>query len=159
MIALRSTREADLAFVTSLERHPDNVKLIGQWEDAEHLAAIRGERGRSHEIIERDGAAAGYVISYDCVAEGAGIYLKRILVADKERGTGKAVVALFVDRAMARPDVTFVWLHVRGDNLRTQAVYRGLGFAPWEQGEEERLRLDAAAETAGTGNFRMRRLK
>ncbi|QJR16177.1 GNAT family N-acetyltransferase [Usitatibacter palustris] len=158
-ITLRPSRESDLAFITALERHVDNVKLIGQWEDAEHLAAIHGERGRSHEIIERDGSAAGYLISYDCVAEGAGIYVKRLLVAEKERGTGKAALTQFVDRAMSRADVTFVWLHVRHDNLRAQAVYRGLGFESWEQSDDERMRLDAAAETAGAGNFRMRLLK
>ena len=80
---LRPSREADLEWITALERHPGNRELIGQWSDDEHADAIAGRQGREHWIIERDGARAGYLIAYDCRAAGAGIYVKRILVAEK----------------------------------------------------------------------------
>lgn len=155
MVRLRPTTPADLAWVTALERHPDNAPLIGQWDDATHLEAIRRERGRSHWIIERDGRAAGYLIAYDCVAEGAGVYVKRILVADKERGTGRAALAAYL--ATLDPRVPFVWLNVRQGNARAQRVYASLGFVRYEPVGEELARLDTAAEATSSGAFKMKK--
>ena len=139
-----------------LERHPDNRELIGQWGDAEHLAAIRREAGREHWIIERDGAPAGYLIAYDCRGAGAGIYVKRILVAEKNAGTGTTALATFLDDAFARPGVDIVWLNVRNGNARAQAVYESLGFRVFDPAGEERARYDAVAEAPVEKAFRMR---
>src|SRR5512141_2147835 len=95
-IALRPSTRADIAFITALERHPDNRDHIGQWSDWEHLSAIERRNGREHWLIERDGAPAGYLIAYDCLARDAGIYVKRLLVADKGEGTGSAALAQFM---------------------------------------------------------------
>jgi len=62
-VRLRHTAPADLGFVTALERDAENRELIGQWSDEEHLAAIAGEKGREHWLIERDGRPAGYLIA------------------------------------------------------------------------------------------------
>ena len=158
-MGLRRTRPADLAFVTGLERHADNRDLIGQWSDEEHANAIAGRDGREHWIIEREGAAAGYLIAYDCRARGAGIYVKRILVKDKERGTGKAALAAFLDMAFGRPGVDAVWLIVRNGNVRAQAVYAALGFGRFEPAAEEASRYDAVAEAPEDRCFRMRTLR
>jgi ribosomal protein S18 acetylase RimI-like enzyme len=153
---LRPTRAHDLAFVTGLERHPDNRGLIGQWSDAEHLDAIAGRGAREHWVIERDGAPAGYLIAFDGRAHGAGLYVKRILVGDKERGTGKAALARFLDDACSRPGIEFVWLLVREDNLRAQAVYAALGFRRYAPTAEEAAHWDATMDPAGAGVLRMR---
>ena len=153
---LRPTGAADLAFVTALEREPANREHIGQWEDDEHREAIAGRGAREHWIIERDGHRAGYLIAFDARAHGAGIYVKRILVADKERGTGTAALTSFLDSACARPGVDFVWLMVRERNERAQAVYRKLGFRRYDPPAAEAARWDAAVDPAGEGVFRMR---
>ena len=153
--ALRPSTPGDLGFVTALERDPANRDYIGQWADAEHLDAIARRAGREHWIIERDGAPAGYLIAFDGRDLGAGIYVKRILVGDKVRGTGTAALAAFLDRACARPGVEFVWLLVRDWNARAQAVYTKLGFRRHEAPPEESerwMRVDASGE----GVFRMR---
>ena len=155
-VRLRPSGAADLDFITTLERHPDNRDWIGQWTDAEHLAAIAGERGRSHWIIERDGTRAGYLIAYDCRANGADVYVKRILVKDKERGTGRAALRTFLDWAFS-DGTDAVWLIVRDNNARAQAVYRGLGFQRFDP--EDARRYDTAAEPPGEGCFRMRRAR
>ena len=82
-VTLRPSRPEDVPFVTRLERDGENAKIIGQWTDEEHLAAIRGEKNRRHRIIERDGEAAGYLIDFDCRDSVGGVYLKRVLVGDK----------------------------------------------------------------------------
>jgi ribosomal protein S18 acetylase RimI-like enzyme len=153
---LRRTRVEDLAFVTALERAPGNREHIGQWSDAEHLEAIARKRGREHWIIERDGKPAGYLIAFDVRGRGAGIYVKRILVADKDRGVGTAALASFLDDACCRTGVEFAWLMVRERNERAQAVYRKLGFDRHDPAPEVAAHWDATVDPAGEGVFRMR---
>jgi ribosomal protein S18 acetylase RimI-like enzyme len=147
VVRLRHTKPSDIAWVTALERHPDNRELIGQWSDAEHAAAITGERGRSHWMVERDGEPAGYLIAYDGGANYPGVYVKRILIARKERGTGQAALTAFLDDALTPEPVTFAWLLVRRENARAQAVYRKLGFAPFEPDAETGRSLGLAGDS------------
>jgi ribosomal protein S18 acetylase RimI-like enzyme len=154
-VNLRPTREADIAWVTALERRPDHRDAIGQWTDAQHLGAIRGEDRREHWIIEREARPAGYLIAYDCRSAGAGIYVKRILVDAKDRGTGRAALAAFLEVAFAREGVGSVWLIVREDNDRAQAVYRSSGFERFEPAGEQARRYDAIAEAPMDKCFRM----
>ena len=101
-VRLRPTRPDDLDFVTRLERHPDNRDFVGQWSDAEHRTAIAGDGGREHWLIEADGMRAGYLIAYDCSEHDAGFYVKRLLIADKQRGHGSAALRQFDDRVLAK---------------------------------------------------------
>ena len=154
-VTLRPSRPEDLPFITALERHPENRELIGQWSDEEHARAIEGRERWSHWIIEAGGRPAGYVIPRDCVEQGAGIYIKRILIADKERGTGKLALSRFLEAAFAREAVGFVWLNVRNENARAQAVYREIGFKRFEPVGDEARRFDLVAEAPLEKCFRM----
>jgi RimJ/RimL family protein N-acetyltransferase len=155
-VTLRPSASSDLAFITALERHADNRELIGQWSDTEHLDAIAGRERREHWIVEREGWPAGYLIAYDCRSQGAGIYVKRVLVADKERGTGTAALSAYLAAAFARPGVDGVWLIVYEGNLRAQAVYTKLGFRRFEPKGQEKTRYDTVAEPPMERAFRMR---
>jgi len=155
-ITLRRTRPADLEFVTALERHPDNRGFVGQWSDAEHREAIGATTAREHWVIERDGQKAGYLIAYDGRPRSRSIYVKRILVADKELGTGKAALTRYLDEAFARDGIEFVWLLVREWNTRAQAVYRRLAFQRYDPAPAEAAELAAYAEAPGAESFRMR---
>jgi diamine N-acetyltransferase len=156
LIRLRPSTPADLAFVTSLERHPDNRDFIGQWTDEEHLTAIAGENAREHWMILRDGQPAGYLIAYDGRDHYSGFYVKRILVADKSQGTGQAALARFLDASFEVEGVEFVWLMVRDWNERALAVYRKLGFTRYEPGASEAGALARAGDTPSERTFRMR---
>jgi len=158
VIRLRPSRRDDLPFITTLERHPDNRDLIGQWTDGEHLSAIAGENGREHWIVERDGERAGYLIAYDCRPSGAGIYVKRILVGDKERGTGSAALREFLANLFARPGVAFVWLIVRNENARAQAVYRKLGFTRFDPPPADERLYEGIDDAPADRCFRMKKL-
>jgi ribosomal protein S18 acetylase RimI-like enzyme len=155
-VTLRRTRQADLAFVASLERREDNRELIGQWSDQEHREAIGGTTAREHWIIERDGAPAGYLIAYDGRPRARSLYVKRILVDDKDRGTGSAALTRYLDDAFARDGIDFVWLMVREKNARAQAIYRRLGFERYEPPAAEAAELAAYAEAPSPDSFRMR---
>ena len=155
-MSLRRTRSEDLDFVTTLERDAENRKYIGQWSDEEHRSAIGRTTAREHWIIERDGQRAGYLIAYDGRPRARSIYVKRILVADKERGTGSEALAAYLVEAFARDGIDHVWLLVREWNARAQAVYRKLGFARYDPEGEEAAALAAWAEAPGAESFRMR---
>ena len=88
-IGLRRTSIADLDFVLALEHHPDQVSFIGQWTRDEHVATLE-RADREHLIIEADGVPLGYLIGYDVRAAGYGLYIKRIAIAEKSRGIGRA---------------------------------------------------------------------
>ena len=156
MIALRRSTAADLPYVTALERHVDNRELIGQWTDEQHRDAIDEREGWSHWILERDGAPAGYLIARDCRAHGAGLYIKRILVGDKGRGTGQAGLAAFIRDARERHGEPLIWLIVRSGNVRAESVYGKLGFVRFEPAPDEARRFDAVAEAPPERCFRMR---
>ena len=142
--------------MTALERDSVNRELIGQWSDAEHLAAIRGEGGREHWIVEREGERAGYLIAYDRRASGTGIYVKRILVGEKELGTGTEALRAFLDDAFGRRAATEVWLIVRDGNDRARAVYLKLGFVPFEPAAEVAALYDRVNEAPPEKCGRMR---
>lgn len=156
-MTLRPSREADLAWVTALERHPDNQEMIGQWTDAEHLDAIADKDRREHWVIERAGEPGGSLIAYDCSTAGAGVYVKRVLVDRKGQGTGTAALRSYLDVVFARPGVDRVWLIVRNHNARAQAVYEKLGFVRVDDASEEARRYDAVAEAPPEKCFRMRK--
>jgi ribosomal protein S18 acetylase RimI-like enzyme len=155
-VTLRPSTPRDIAFITTLERAPGNRDLVGQWSDWEHLSAIDRRNGREHWTIERDGKPAGYLIAYDCRAKDAGIYVKRILVADKEKGTGSEALRQFIAKAAARERVSCVWLVVRRGNDRAQHVYAKLGFQPFEPSPAERPRYDEYESPPDEMAFRMR---
>jgi len=157
-VTLRPTRPHELAFVTALERRPDNVEMIGQWTDDEHLDAIARKNRREHWMIERGGEPEGFLIAYDCSPAGAGVYVKRVLVDRKEQGTGTAALARYLGMVFARPGVDRVWLIVRNHNARAQAVYEKLGFVRVDDASEEVRRYDAVAEAPPEKCFRMRKL-
>ena len=154
MIALRRSRPEDLAFVTTLERRPDHLEAIGQWSDLEHLATMQSPR-REHWVIEADGGSAGYLIAYDCRAQDAGMYVKRILVAQKDRGIGTLALAKYLDHAFGVLDAKFVWLIVFEANERGVCVYRRLGFHRFDPAPDIARRFNDAAEPPLPGAFRM----
>lgn len=154
MLVLRPSRPEDLDFVTGLERRADHLEAIGQWTDLEHLATMQSPK-REHWIIELDGALAGYLIAYDGRARDAGIYVKRILVADKDRGTGTLALAKYLDRVFGELRAKFAWLIAYESNARGLAVYRRLGFHRFDPVGEVARRLDETAEPPRPGAFRM----
>jgi diamine N-acetyltransferase len=155
-VRLRPSKPEDLPFVTRLERHPDNREFIGQWSDQEHFDAMAAEGGREHWIIQRDGQPAGYLIAYDGRDHYPGFYLKRILVADKGLGTGRAALERFLDAAFEVEGIEFVWLLVFDWNERAQAVYEKAGLTRYEPSASEAGALARAGDTPTEESFRMR---
>jgi RimJ/RimL family protein N-acetyltransferase len=128
-VTLRPTEPTDLDFVIGLERHADNKPFIGQWTREGHAAAI-ARPDREHWIISHACRSdpVGYLIAYNLVAAGYGVYVKRIVVADKSQGIGRAALQAFVASAAHRLRTSCVWLTVFAENERGQRAYRAVGF-------------------------------
>ena len=126
-VTLRPTEVSELGFVLALERHPDNVPFIGQWSREEHAAVIRAA-DREHWIIEAETRPAGYLIAYDLVSRGFGVYVKRIVIESKARGLGRAAIAWLTRHALDDLGAPYVWLAVLADNVRAQRSYAAAGF-------------------------------
>ena len=126
---LRPTEVTDLDAVLAIEQHPENEPFIGQWSRQDHAAVIQSAT-REHWILARgsDRTARGYIIAYDLVREGFGVYVKRIVVSDKSVGIGRAALYSFLQDAFRRRDADSACLVVLRNNERAQRSYRSIGF-------------------------------
>lgn len=149
-IGLRPTTADDLEFVLALEHHPDNHAFIGQWPRERHLEAI-ARADREHWIIERaeDAARLGYLIAYDVIAGGYGMYIKRIAVADPSRGVGRAALRAFAAHAFDVRHAASVCLAVRDYNDRARRAYRAVGFDDLTLAPAQRSQFNAIVDQVG----------
>ncbi len=139
---LRPTQFKDLDAVLAIEQHPDNHGLIGQWSRDHHASAI--ERGdREHWIIESkaDHAPIGYIIAYNLISEGFGLYVKRITVSEKSIGIGRMALHSFVQDAFCRLGADSACLVVYRTNERAQRSYRAIGFVEVDLDASDRTKL------------------
>lgn len=144
-VGLRPTVESDLDFVLDLEGDAANRPFVGSWSRDQHRAAIEAA-DRQHWIVELlpERRRVGYVIGLDLRAVELGAHLKRIVIADKSRGIGRAAVSLFSKQAFAVYQPEFVWLDVLRHNERAQAAYRAAGYRVQELADAERAKWAAA---------------
>ena len=128
---LRPTTTDDLDFILALEHRPDNHGLIGQWAPEEHVQTIARADRRHLLIAADDGTRLGYVIAYDVIDEGFGIYIKRIAVGERSRGIGRTALGQFAELAWVTR-APLISLAVRTHNERAQRCYRATGFEDWD---------------------------
>jgi diamine N-acetyltransferase len=128
-IRLRPTLASDIAYVLSLEQDEANLPFITPWERTQHEASIRFPDMR-HFIVEGGQAleAVGFLILIGCRNPHQSIELKRMVIAAKGQGMGRA--ALRVAKKVAFDDLGAhrFWLDVKSRNLRAKALYDSEGF-------------------------------
>jgi RimJ/RimL family protein N-acetyltransferase len=86
------------------------------------------DAGQRHLVIEVGGRPVGYVILGGVEPPAASVELRRIVVAEKGRGVGRAAVARVARYAFRDLGAREVWLEVVADNHRARHVYRHCGF-------------------------------
>jgi RimJ/RimL family protein N-acetyltransferase len=128
-LRLRPTLLDDLDYVVSLERAPENLPFITPWERTQHEAAVRFPDFR-HFIIEAgdDWAASGFAILIGLRNPHKNLELKRIVVADKGRGIGRACVRRLARMAFEDFGAHRFWLDVKSNNARARHIYLSEGF-------------------------------
>jgi diamine N-acetyltransferase len=153
-IRLRPTMQSDLHFVVSLENDPANLPFITPWDRMQHEAAIRFPDMR-HFVIEGGAGldAVGYLILIGCRNPHQSIELKRMVIAAKGQGLGRA--ALRVAKRVAFEDLGAhrFWLDVKSRNVRAKALYDAEGFTmEGTLREAVRIAPQASSLPAGRGS-------
>jgi diamine N-acetyltransferase len=150
-IRLRPTLQSDLDYVVSLERDPENLPFITPWDRTQHEAAIRFPDMR-HFIIEGGAGleSVGFLIVIGCRNPHQSMELKRMVVASKGQGLGRA--ALRVAKRVAFDDLGAhrFWLDVKSRNARAKALYDSEGFV-LEGTLREAVRLQPRASSLSAG--------
>lgn len=145
-VRLRPTRADDLPTVVDWERRPENAAFVVVWSPDRHRAALTDPTCR-HLVIEGGGRPVGYVILSDVAGRQPVVEFRRIVVADKGRGFGKAAVAAVLEHAFEDLDASQVWLDFVAHNDRAARVYAKAGFRidptadAWAIIDGERTRL------------------
>jgi ribosomal protein S18 acetylase RimI-like enzyme len=156
VVRLRPTAQEDLEFVLALEHRPENRSFIGQWPREEHIATM-ARRDREHWIIEApDGSRLGYLIAYDVIRAGYGMYVKRIAVTEPSRGVGRRALAAYLAHAFHDHHADVVTLAVRESNLRARRCYEALGLVIWPTTDAERADFNDKVDSFGSDCLVMR---
>lgn len=127
-VRLRPTAEGDLAFVLREEEDEGNRPFIGRWPRGRHLEAL-ADPDVEHSIAEDErGAPVGYAILTGVGDPGRVVCLKRLLVAEKGRGYGRAVLRLLLGRVFGELGAHRLWLDVKVGNARARGLYESEGL-------------------------------
>ncbi len=148
---VRRTRPGDLATVVRIEGDADTGRWIGEGGAAWHEHVL-GDPGMEHWVlVDR----LDHVLAFGVLAglgEHGAVELRRMVVAREGRGQGLGRLLLrhLLEQALARPDVSSVWLDVGADNVRARSLYRSIGFEekpapPWAVLLENGLYLEWSA--------------
>lgn len=128
-LRMRATQSTDLDFVRRVEADPQNAPHVEQWSREEHQAAL--ERADCvHTLLETaaEGEPVGYLILEGTEDPEQRILLRRVAIARKGRGFGRAAVKLAIRYAFEILAARSLWLTVSTDNRRAIALYEHLGF-------------------------------
>ena len=127
-MALRLATEADVPFLMAAERGPGFERLVAQWSEAEHRAALARSDTRYLIGHPPDAAPAGFVLLQNIGDRHEGTKLRRVAVTSPGTGFGQALLAAAVDWVFANTPDERLWLDVFAHNTRARHVYRRLGF-------------------------------
>jgi RimJ/RimL family protein N-acetyltransferase len=118
---------ADIAFVMATKRTPGYEPLVGRWSETEHGAALLDNR-YAYFIGCRESRQIGFVIVRDWASPEQITLIKRIAVAEPDRGHGKLLLTHVVDRIFRDTEAYRIWLGLYPDNARARRVYEAVGF-------------------------------
>ena len=128
-VALRLTTEADLEFVTAIEREAAADGFVAAWERSRHAQTLN-EPGTLHLIVEslKVGEAVGFILLAGIDSLDGSIEFKRIVIGPKNRGLGRQAVRLLKRYVFEDLGAHRLWLDVKDFNHRARALYRSEGF-------------------------------
>ncbi|MHC4973733.1 MAG: GNAT family N-acetyltransferase [Planctomycetota bacterium] len=129
MVRLRPALPAELARFTTFEQDEDAAPFVNTYPPEEH-ARMQARDDVTYLSIEHGGELDGFVLLV-LDPDGRSVELRRIVVVEKDRGTGQAALAA-AERYCA--DVLGrrrIWLDVAPCNARAKHIYEKLGYVPF----------------------------
>ncbi len=119
---------ADIPRIVALERTPGARQFVGQWTEERHRTALAGADARYWVAGSGPDDLQAYVILRGLSEESGAIELKRIVVANPERGLGRRILAEVIQIAFEDFHAHRLFLDVYEDNVRARHIYESLGF-------------------------------
>ena len=126
-MTLRRATLDDLPFLLDLEQRFRDLGFVGG-DDAHTHARQVADPDCLYWIVEEKSERAGYVVLRSLKSINRCLELKRIVIAEPERGLGRIVLRAIMDKAFSELSAHRLWLDVYDDNHRARHVYRSLGF-------------------------------
>ena len=132
-IQLRPTTTDDLDFVIATENDPLNRRFVVPWTRYQHEVALQ-DKNLQHWIVASD-HPTGYIILAGLDGPNQSIEMRRIVITEKGQGLGRRAIKLAISHVFDQLQAHRCWTEVKQFDLRTQHLYKSLGFV-----EEGRLR-------------------
>lgn len=126
---VRRTRPSDLDNVVRIEAASDTSQWLGEGGLAWHEQVLQDLDMEHWVLVDRLDRVFAFGILAGLGQPGA-VELRRMVVAGEGRGQGLGRLLLrhLLEQALARPQVSTVWLDVGSDNVRARSLYRSFGF-------------------------------
>jgi diamine N-acetyltransferase len=125
-LRLSNTEEVDLDYVLDAENNDENRQYIIPWSREKHIEAM-GNPDVAHLIVQNE-TRIGYVILVGLLDSNRTIEFRRIVITEKGRGYGKATVEIIKKLAFETYNAHRLWLDVKVQNYRAQAIYKAGNF-------------------------------
>ena len=125
---LRHAVPADIPRIVAREQTPGARQFVGQWTEERHRATLAGADARYLVTESGPDELQAYVILRGLSEENGAIELKRIVVANPERGLGRRILAEVIRTAFEEFHAHRLFLDVYEDNARARHLYESLGF-------------------------------
>jgi diamine N-acetyltransferase len=123
------TSEADLDAVLTMERDKVNAPTIRQWPREKHRAAI-ADPSIAHLAVRAtaDDRIVGFIVLVGLDDPDGNVEFKRIVIAEKDKGFGRAAVRQIKNLAFTELGAHRLWLEVMRDNAPAIRLYQSEGF-------------------------------
>lgn len=128
-ITVRPASRADLDFVFAAERLPGYDELVGS-SSAEAHARFLEDGVHAYFIGEAGGEPVGFVVVRDWNAADGRSLVKRVVVTEPGRGTGRAMLGAVVDRIFTDTPCYRLEIGCFPENERARRTYVAAGFTP-----------------------------
>lgn len=130
---VRRTRPRDLESVVEVEEAADTRQWVGEGGMDWHKQVLQDGDMEHWVLVDRLDRVYAFGVLAGLSEPGA-VELRRMVVAPEGRGQGLGRLLLrhLLEQALARPQVTRVWLDVGADNVRARSLYRSFGFVAKE---------------------------
>ncbi|PAS99924.1 MAG: hypothetical protein BSR46_05370 [Candidatus Dactylopiibacterium carminicum] len=127
-ITLIPSQKADIPFVLDCEAQADAAPFIFPWSADQHLQALQNADCVHRIAVDAAGVRLGFSMLFGRKSEHRSLELRRIVVADKHRGTGRRMLARLQQLAFLELGAHRLWLDVKQQNTHARQLYRSMGF-------------------------------
>ena len=127
MLQLKFTKKADLQIVLKIENDVEIAAFIGAYSLERHQQVI-DSKDELHLTFAANEKLIGYAILMGLENPNDCIELKRITIAEKGKGYGRAALKLIKKYCFEKLSCHRLWLDVFDFNERARHLYRSEGF-------------------------------